>query len=51
MPQATDKFKLLTPFGSFLDNATFGINIDINECQCADLNRRPRRYECRALTN
>ena len=31
MPQATDKFRLLTPFGSLLDNATLGINIDINE--------------------
>ena len=51
MPQATDKFRLLTPFGSLFDSATLGINIDINECQWADLNRRPRRYECRALTN
>jgi hypothetical protein len=27
MPHATDKFRLLTPFGSLFDNATLGIAI------------------------
>ena len=30
---------------------TFNIKKFQKKCQWADLNRRPRRYECRALTN